>query len=118
MRTLSPQSATKTRDINLKNSIEIFCFRKYQTWTKKCFHEKNENEEKGNCCHFSSTLINPNQHYNSIAHWQRIQQKTERSAEKIVCNLSPETEVRTQASKQKASIKYFNLESIKFRQKN
>ena len=44
--------------------------------------KKNEIEEKGNCCHFSSTLINPNQHYISIAHWQRIQQKTERSAER------------------------------------
>ena len=81
-----------------------FLFSKVPNLDKKCFHEKNENEEKGNCCHFSSTLINPNQHYNSIAHWQRIQQKTERSAEKIACNLSPETEARTQASTQKASI--------------
>ena len=35
-----------------------------------------------------------------------------------MCNLSPETEARAQASKQKLQAKFFNLESIKFGQKN
>ena len=115
---LSPQSATHTQDINLNNSIELFWLRKYQTWTKKWIHEKNDNEEKGNCCHFSSTVINPYQHQISIAHWQRTQQQIERSAERnrvyiITWNWS------TDASfKKKLHPNFFDFESIEFGQKN